>query len=418
MATPSWVGRAGAVPQVSTYTVGGTVAAGSTFEMEINTRKITVTATGASTSDAATLWATALTENANDYGEFGEITWEASGAVVTATGPANGAPFTATATAGGSGTPSVTPATVTAGTGPNYWTNADNWDTGSVPVTADAVTVNGGPSILYGLANSAVQLASLTVGPLFTGEIGLPATSDGGYVEYRPTRLAVGATLASIDTPSGRIRLNLGNDPAAVTVLDTGRAGPGEFALDILANDAATTVVVNRGQVGIAAGAGEVSVVASVRTAFRDRRDSDATVELGAGLTVTTVEQTGGEVALRCAATTVTREGGALVRYGTGAITTLDNRGGAVDDYGTGTITTLNQAGRYTRRGLAALTITNANLYAGGETNDRSGVVTWTNAVEYVKCGPPSAPSDTENQPPAVHHFNFGYARKITVVDV
>jgi len=415
MALKSWIGRAGAVPQVDTFTVGGTVAVGSTLTVTINTRAVTVTATAASATTAATELTAALGDS--EYGEFAALTWTSAGAVVTGTGTADGGPFTATSTAGGSGSPTLTRAAVTVGTGPNYWSNANNWGPSGVPLAADDVVIGEGPAILYGLAQSAVTLATLTITRGFpaTSSIGLPDRGDGDVAEYRATHLAVGATVGTVDTQSSLVRIDLGTVASAFTVHDTGRGGAGGFACDLLANKSTTTVVVNRGQVGVAANAGETSTVASVRVAFRERRASDATVEVGPGVTITSLFQTGGDVTLRSACPTITRDGGSLTRFGTGAVTTWNDDGGNSDDYGTGTITTLNSGGAWVRRGGAALTVTDCNLYGGGSTTDSGGVVVWTNGVVYVNCGPPAAPGDTENSPSSVHHFVIGSGKTVAV---
>lgn len=424
MASRTWVGRAGAVRQVSPFTLGGTVAVGSTFTVTVNGRAVTVTATGTSAADAAADLALAC-QGAEEYAEFQELAWEAAGAVLTVTGPEDGSPFTVAVSAGGSGSPTVTPGTVVTGTGPNYWSNATNWAEAAVPATGDDVVVGSGPSILHGLDQSGVTLASITVTSGFPAgaSIGLPDRNPAGYAEYRGTRLQIKATLVRLESASERVRLNLLNAASTVTVDGTGRAVTGEFAADLLANHSSTVVRVNAGQVGLAAGANETATVGTVRVAYRDRRPSDVVAELGPGLTITTLEQTGGDVTLRCAITTVTREGGTFTRLGSGTVTTLDNRGGRVNDYGTGTITTLEQGATYNRRGLAPLTVTTARLYPGSAgdpagTSDPAGTITWTNPVQFIRCGPPATPGDPEGAPPAVHHFNAGYGRQFTPTDV
>lgn len=421
MANRTWIGRAGVVRQSSPFTLGGTLAAGSTFTATINTRAVVYTCTG---SDTATTAAAALAAAAQaagvDFPEFGELAWASSGAVLTVTGPADGAPFTLTVVAGGSGSPSATAGTVVAATGPHHWDNANNWAEGSVPASTDDVVIDDGVSIKYGLAQSAVTLASLTVRQGFPADaqIGLPARNENGYAEYRPQRLHVNATVCHLDTRSAMVRLNLHTAASTVTVQDSGRAEAGRFAVDLLANNSGTVVRVNRGQVGVAANANETATVSAVRVSYRDQRQADADVTLGPGLTVATVEHLGGTVLMRCGCTTYVGEGGTLRREGSGAVATFDNRGARVDDFSTGTITTFRNGGQWWRRGAAPLTITNAYLYGGGSTTDASGWVTHTNAAEFVQCGPPAAPGDTENEPAAVHYWNFGYGRKLTPVDV
>lgn len=418
MATRRWCGRAGGVAQVDTLTPAS-VSVGSTFTLTINQRAVTYTAAAATVADV-TAGLVAAVQAAAGYPEFQELAWDDQGTRVAVTGPADGTPFTLSVSAGGTGSPTLTRTTATSPSGPNWWTAAANWLEGAVPVAGDDVYVDQGPSILYGLDQSAVTLSSLTVTPQFpaASQIGLPRTNPAGYVEYRPQRLRLGATAVAVETASGRVRLDLAAAATTVDVLDTGEPADGDAAaLDLVAANAANALRVNRGSVAVAAGAGETSQFASVRVSFRTQRDADARVALGAGLTLAALEQNGGQVDLRCGVTTHTKEGGACTRTGAGAVGTLFNRAGEYLDGGTGTITTLHQAGSYRRTGLAPLTVTTATLYGGGATRDPSGVITWTNPVQCYECSLSGGPDD--DAPPAgVHYFDPGRHRKLTVADI
>lgn len=417
MATRRWVGKAGPVPQVTTLTPA-VVSVGSTFTVTCNTKAVTYTATATTVASVVTGVVAAC--SASEYEEFKELSFVDSTTVVTVTGPDDGANFTLTLTAGGTGSPTFNQSTTTSPTGPNWFTDANNWKEVSVPVSTDTVYVDEGPSIKYGLDNNAVTLAALYVTPGFpaASQIGLPPVNERGYPEYRNQRLKLGATICQVDTYSQRVRLDLDTDQTALTVLRTGDTLDGDVAaLDLIGTHASSTANILRGRVAIAGVAGETSQFSAVRVSFLSERTADATVLLGAGLTLATFEQTAGEVELRCAVTTVTKEGGDLSRFGTGAVTTLTNRGGRVDDAGTGTITTLNNAGVYERDGLAALTVTSTSLQGGGLTSDPAGVVTWTNAPEFTQCSPYGGP-DSGQDPARVHTFNFGAHRKITIADV
>jgi hypothetical protein len=420
MATRRWVGRAGAVPQVTTVTVTGTVAIGDTFTLTINTRAVTGTATVGTTTGAVDAMVLAL--GTTGFPEFGELTYSQTTNVLTFTGPADGAPFTISpSTSGSAGIVSSD----TSPTGPHHWSNVNNWREGSAPANGDDVVIDEGPSIKYGIDQNAVTLNTLTIGPNFpaTSEIGLPRNTqpgspETGYAEYREQYLRISATVVTLNTMSPRIRLNLGSAQAAVTVNSTGSArNDGEKALDLLGTHANNVVRVNKGQVGIAHNAGSVSTVATLTVAYRDEQSSDSDITIGSGVTLATVKQTGGRVELNCAATTVTREGGSMERWGAGAIGTLNNRVGTFNDNGIGTITTLLNVAEYHRRGVAPLTITNTTAYAGSVTRDPAGVVTWTNAPEFVECVLSGGPS-ANDQGNAVAYFDFGRNKKITVADI
>lgn len=421
MATRRWCGRSEAVAQVSTYTVGGTWAAGQVYEVTANTRTVayeTVTA-DVDNDGAATGLQAALA--ASDYPEFREVTWTVDGAVVTGTAATPGKPFVATSTADGTGT--LTAATPTASSGPNYWSVADNWREGAVPTTGDDVIIDEGPSILYGLDQNGETLASLRVTQNYpaASQIGLPnqtnpANPASGYAEYRDRRLKIGATLVTIDTVSRRVRLDLDTDATTVTVNGTGQPlVAGEYALDIVGVNNANVLRVNRGSVGLGYQAGDAATFTSVQVSYQNNPAGDATVRVGRGVTLTTLTQAAGDVVLECAATTVNKTGGTLTRVGTGAVTTLRNRGGRVNDDGTGTITALYNTGEYYLRGLAALTVTDATLYRGSVTDDRNGRVTWTNAPNLFECHPAGPPADPG---PAPCYFNFGIHKKITIAAI
>lgn len=417
MSVRRWVGRAGEVAQVTELTPGS-VSVGSTFTVTVNRKAVTFTATTTSVADAVAGIAAAC--GTSTYPEFSELTWEDSTAVVTVTGPDTGFPFTLTLAAGGTGTPTFTATTTVSPSGPNWFTVAANWMENAVPVTGDDVYFDEGPSCCLGLDNNTVTLASLTVTPNFpeSSEIGLPRTNAAGYPEYRDQRLKVGATVVTIETSARRVRLDLDTDASTITVLDSGQPNDGDVAaVDLVGANAANALRVLKGDVAVAGLAGDTSTFASVRVAYRTQRDGDARVVLGAGLSLTAVEQTGGRVEMRCGCATYTKENGEAERFGAGAVTTLYNRLGPFADAGTGTITTLHQGGAYTRVGLAALTVTNATLYGGGATRDPAGVITWTNAPQFNECSPHGG-ADSDVPESAVHAFDFGRHRKITIADI
>lgn len=59
----------------------------------------------------------------------------------------------------------------------NSWNTPTNWSGGAVPVDNDDVIISGGPDITTGLAQSAVELNSLTITEQFRGNIGTPGTA-------------------------------------------------------------------------------------------------------------------------------------------------------------------------------------------------------------------------------------------------
>lgn len=214
MATPNWLARALARSQVVTLTPGGTIEVGDLFNVTINGKTLSYAATGTTVASVCTGLAAALT--ASEIAEFAAITWADATTTVTGTGVA-GVPFTVTvATTESNGAVAdaqtfVLATTITA-TGPNHWSDVNNWDTGAIPVNGDTVNVNlelG--SILYGLDQSAVTVAALYISGNTQNTVGLPKVNAGGWTEYLEDYLKIGATICRSDTTSNRVKLNFGS---------------------------------------------------------------------------------------------------------------------------------------------------------------------------------------------------------------
>jgi len=112
-----------------------------------------------------------------------------------------------------------------------------------------------------------------------------------------------------------------------------------------------------------------------------DSVESDADVVVGSGVTLATVQKTGGSLALQCAVTTLTNRAGAVRTSGTGVITAVNMHAGSADLNSTGTITTLNGFGGAvdTTESLAGRTITTLNIYAGFSIKYDPAIVAITN---------------------------------------
>jgi hypothetical protein len=217
MATTRWLGRALATAQVDSIAVTGTWAAADTVTLTVNAKVITVTV-GATVTTAAV--ATAIkeaingdtitgdatrSEDGDNVTEFTEFTAEVSSSTVTVTGATKGVPYTLAVGYATAGNGEANLTNTTAATGPWHWDNAANWSNAAVPVNSDdAIVENTDVPILYGLAQTAVTLTSLTINASFTGTIGLPSENAGGYEEYRATYLAIKATTVTIGGGEGQ----------------------------------------------------------------------------------------------------------------------------------------------------------------------------------------------------------------------
>ena len=379
MATQRWLGRALSVAQISTITIGGTIATSDTFTVTINGRSITYTAIGGDGTDDVAAGLQALLD-ASTVTEFTEATYTVASSVVTATADTAGVPITfAVSKSSASGTISL--ATPTAATGPNHWDDDENWSTGSAPVNSDDVYIdNSAVSILYGLDQSAVTLTSLTIGASFTGTVGLPKTNASGYPEYRDDYLQIGATTVKAGTGEGsgasRIKINFGSVQTGVEIQSTGSSEEfGIPAVLIIGTHASNTIDVVAGSVGVAVFGGESATVATLTHA------QAADVLCGAGCTLTTVAGTG-QITINSAATTITQSAGLVTVIGSGAVTTLTLKSGQCTYRSSGTITTATIGGVLDcSQDSTARTITNCTLRRGGQILDPHSTITYTNGI-------------------------------------
>lgn len=404
MATVSWTGNATAIKQVETITIGGTWAQGDTVTITSNGKTLvttigtTVTVAGVCTAIAQAYNSTSpMTDTTASYQpvtggrgvpELALATAVAGTTTVVITGVTAGRPLATFTVSKSSTSGTASIAHTTAATGPNHWDNTANWSTATVPAAADDVTIDRPVSILYGLAQSAVTLASLTVTPRFSSsaQIGNPFRNSGGFEEFQATELAISATTVTIDTQSKLIKINLGSVQSTITVYRTGTSSEtGRNALQIRGTHASNSIQIigstpnaTAADVGIAAN-GELATFATVR-------QDTGTLTIGqAGcgtVTLTTVIKNGGTLGLYAGATTITNYAGDLYHY-TGAVTTASHYSGTWYDLTTATYGTLTTAAAYNASGVGSKTITNTTVTAGGSIVDSSDRVTFTNPITW-----------------------------------
>lgn len=366
MATKRWIGNAPAVAQVNTYLFAGTWEANDVITFTIGTKSVSTTATS---TTIATIGAALVTFwNALDstaYPEFAEITASFSTATLTLTADTAGKPFTVTIstteTGGGAadaqtieGTTSTTGTVATANNGPNVYSSAMNWDTGAVPVDADDLYFDSGSvDCLYDLSYSAVTPASITIGPGYSGNIGLPETNEDNsatpYREYRTTSLTLGTSgdatniAVSINGGGGRIKLNHGSSQYTALVKNTGQRLEAQIpAVLLMGTHASSSLSVNRGDVGVSFFGGETSTILTLNVGYQNNPAGDSQVVLGAGVTLTnaTIVQTGGTLEINSATSgtaTITQYDGTLTLQAGGQVG-LTVRGGRCVYNSTGTL--------------------------------------------------------------------------------
>lgn len=389
MANKIWRGDALPVAQVDTITAAGTWSNGDTATMTMNGKSIVVTfGNGAPTTtqvaaalkaawsgDAVTSYGETRNQTGDNVEEFAEITATSSAAVVTLTHNTKGVPFTLTVSDTSAG--SITQATATAASGEALFDVAGNWSASGVPVDNDALYFfDTSNPLLYNISQSGVGPTSIDVLQSFTGTIGLPRNNTNGYFEYRATYLILGdaaiATTVNIGqgdgSGSGRIKLNMGAGQTTLNVFNTGNPiDSGVESILFLGTHASNVANIKKGSVGIAVFPGETATIATLRVGYIDSISGDAKVRCGSGVTLTTLDQTGGTVELNAGLTTATISGGSL-HIKSGNVTTWHALEGTSYYSGTGTISTLNvQPGAVfdLSKGQGTATISTINLYPG-----------------------------------------------------
>ena len=231
------------------------------------------------------------------------------------------------------------------GTGPNYWDNVVNWDTGSIPVGTDTVIIDTPVSILYGsLDQSAITLTQLTFGENFSSAyVGLPKRNAAGYEEFRSSRLKVHATTVTNDSFSARMRLDLGSAQTAFTQ-------NGSSTLDWIGTHASNVVTLNSGTCYLANQIGELATIATLNI-------SEASVYCGTGLTVTNIVKTSGSLWLSSSSTSLSNIMGSLNLLG-GTHTLVTVAGGSVSSTKSSTITSLKMTGGSFESSRTAVAVT------------------------------------------------------------
>ena len=268
---------------------------------------------------------------------------------------------------------------------------------------------NSAVDILYGLAQSGVNLNSLTIHSTFIGKIGLPRW-NGSYYEYRPQYLAINSPTVLIGrgdgAGSGRIKLDQGSVQTAWTVEKTASgAEPGIESVLLKGTNVLNTLQVIRGSVGLAVFAGETSALNLLQLGFVSNKLSDAQVRCGSGvdLSAGTVAKSGGTLTLNAGAQTFTQTDGVTTVLGnTANMTTAKNEGGTFFYASNGTIGLLvtgsgnpsSPAITDFRKTMSGRTVTNSELYENGQLYDSYETVTWTNGVKLVHTNLPSVKLD------------------------
>lgn len=402
MATCIYTGGATIVQDEVRLTPGGTIEVGDEFRITIGTKTVQFIATATTVANVTAGLLAAIT--AANYAEFNEITWSDQstylrglGSSTTGRPTSDGISVATTESGGGAADAQTFTKTVTQrGTGPNDWTNTDNWDGDAVPVTGDTVYLGAyGYMPQYGLEQSAVTLAALHIlSGGFSGlQVGLPRyNTSGAFAEHLPTHLDICSTLVYIGEGNGTyvpsVNLDLGIEPSTIQVLRSGsRNSDGTAPIQLLCDDAATVITDNRGAVDVATFAGESSTLATIQNA------AGGDLIVGDNVTVTTVTVSSGTLTFNSATapTTVTvRNGARLNMNGTGGtVTTFTNQpGGVVYWNRTGTVTTTVNGGSVdlSQDVRTGKTFSTLDMFSGASWNDPNAVGTYSAGCDLNSC--------------------------------
>ena len=352
MASIYFLGTATSVAQVGTVQITGMdgTPANTTYILTVGSQTVSVAGDTDEDTTAAALMAA---WNASTHPYFAAVTATVATDTITLTADTAGAPFVAVASvSGGAGTIGAYSAT-TASAGPNDWSTAANFSGAAVPVNDDDVTLaNTSVNICHGLAQSAVELDSLTIEKTYTGKLGLDYTAfatsaDGATtvttaVEYRSTSLDIESPVVNIRrhngpgtaAGSGRILIDLGTVACEATIEDSvnSASDAGRPAIQIEANSASTNIYVESAPGGVGIGTERPTTTTTVGKVSVTAPNTRTQVLIGTGTTITTFEQSGGANTLQAAATVTaaTVNGGTLLTDGAYLITTLEVNAGVV----------------------------------------------------------------------------------------
>jgi hypothetical protein len=329
--TRTWQGGIGggsAVAQVTTITVGGTLA-GETFIISCQGVAIaTFVDVSHAVNDAATGLRAAWNASTNPLATG--ITAAGSGADVTLTADTAGTPFAVTVNSPGASATFVKVET-TANVGANYLTTAENFLTGVAPVSTDSLVFPAmAAATLYNVSGqdfSAVLLVATGIEAgcaIVFGSRTTPLHLDTDTLVFEGT----GQAFLQIDN-STEIDLYGAGSPTFSWDFGLMLTGAGNTLLDI---DPGSGKVI-----GLAPGVGQTLAATTIQI-------SSGTVVIGSGVTATTIGVANGTVQAFVGCTTLSVKNGTFTQQaGTGA--TVNLYGGNLLWNSTTAPTTFNQYG-------------------------------------------------------------------------
>lgn len=405
MATRTWTGSSANFKDLWTLTTALTWAQGDTATITINGKSLVITIGALVTVAQVSLtikqaWQSiAFTDtlaSCNPSGG-GESIPEMAGITASVAGAIDGLCFLG---ADGFNTYAITVSYVTAGngtlaiahtttaTGSYYYDNTGNWSGATLPVTSDSVIISRPVSIQYGaLDQSAVTLTDMSIEESFTASIGIPDRNPYGYEEYDATRLKIKSTKITDKGSSPLTRINTSTAQTNVSLL-------GSSVFDWIGTHASNVFSITSGKAYLAFYPQEAATILTLNV-------SGGVVYGGSGLTLGTVNKTGGDIWLYNGTTLISNTagsvylksgthtqvaigGGTLVASSDAVITTLRVTGGTASTGIQVATTTVNKtAGTLVMEVAPTTTLSSASGVTNCKTGGISGVTTITGGTFY-----------------------------------
>lgn len=353
MTTKRWLGNAPAIADIWTINLSGTVTS-QTYTVTINSKSIAYDSTSGDTVSTVLsgIQAACSAISPAPPAEFAELTTTALPVggpftFLVLTGNTPGKPSVIAVSTTGAATFSV--AHTQTATGPNDFANPLNWSTGTAPANSDTLVFDSGSVPCQYNLNTSLTGITLSVEPGYAGQIGLPAiNTDNGtaYAEYRPTSLALsGGTVVINSSLINRCHLAFGTNTAVIRILATGsRVDPNIPVCLITGGDSSSELDITSGDVGLAWYQGTTATMPTIRTGYLNNSNSDVSLIVGTGATLTAVTKNGGVLDTRSSLVTLNQDlaGGTTVLRNEVTLTTGNIHNGTLYCCTTGVIGTIN----------------------------------------------------------------------------
>lgn len=366
-ATRNWIGKATAVAQVDSCTLGGTWNAATVYTISIGdtggTNYTSVSSVGEADEGATTdALAAAITASAHPF-------WSSVTAVsdsidtITLTAAFEGFPFEYDVSYVISTGTITKNAQTTASAGPHHWDDPNNMLDGTLPTTSDTIIIaEGAVDILFGLDTNTNLLANFYHRLSFTGKIGLNANVftigegivDATVQEYRQTYLDVKAAdirigqkdLESLTIGSGRTKINCTDTAGSeVHVYETAQVSSESNlpAVRLLANNADVDFNIHGGRAGVGIGVDPAGGTVTCGDIWVSQTAIGVNVSVGSAVTFTNWESHAGTHKINGTGTLVTTYGGTTECDADLTLATFTNEGAtAIINGAIGTATNLN----------------------------------------------------------------------------